>query len=59
VCVCGLDCTGSVWGLEVGCYEHVHEQSGSVKSDEFIDQLCNYQILRKDPPLCSFFPFVL
>jgi hypothetical protein len=33
--------------------EHAHEQSGSTKRREFLDQLKNYQILKKSPALVS------
>jgi hypothetical protein len=31
-----------------GSYEHGNEPSGSVKGDEFLDQMNDYQLLKKD-----------
>jgi len=41
----GLDSYGS----ETGSCEHGNEPSGSIKSGEFLDQLNDYQLLKKDP----------
>jgi hypothetical protein len=35
-------------------YEHVDELSGSVKGREFLDQLSNCQLLKKDSALWSY-----
>jgi hypothetical protein len=32
----------------VGCCEHGNEPSGSIKSKEFLDELSDYHLLKKD-----------
>ena len=45
---CGLDGSGTGQGQVVGCCEHVHEPSGFTKCWEFLDQLRNCWLLKKD-----------
>jgi hypothetical protein len=36
-----------------GSCEHGNEASGSVKSEEFLDQVNDYQLLKRDSASCS------
>jgi hypothetical protein len=45
---CGLDSSGSAYWPVVGCCEHGNEPSCSTTCREFLDQLIDYQLLKKD-----------
>jgi hypothetical protein len=45
---CGLDTSGLRYGPVAGFYEDSNEPSGSVKGGEFIDQLNDCELLKKD-----------
>jgi hypothetical protein len=39
--------TGLIW-LKTGCSKYFHELPGSMKRDEYLEQLNNCQIIKKD-----------
>jgi hypothetical protein len=41
---CGLDTSDSEQGQVVGCCEHGNEHSDSIKGEELVDQLSDYQL---------------
>jgi hypothetical protein len=43
-----MDSYDSGWGQMTDCSEHVNEASGSIKGDELLEQLSDYQLLNKD-----------
>jgi hypothetical protein len=45
---CGVDASGSGWNPVTGCCEHGNEPSVSIKGGEFLDQLSEYFLLKKD-----------
>jgi hypothetical protein len=44
---CGLDSPGPGLGPVAGSCEHDNETSGSIKGGEFLDQLSDYQFLKR------------
>jgi hypothetical protein len=50
----GLDSAGSVEGPVARHFEHVNEISGSIEGRELLEQLCDYQLLKKDSVLNGF-----
>jgi hypothetical protein len=50
---CLLNSSGSGYGLRAGCSEHGNEPSGVVKGREYLDQLSNHHLLRRDCALWS------
>jgi hypothetical protein len=45
---CGVDSSGSGKRPVAGSCEHGNETSGSIRSGEFLDQLGDYKLVRKD-----------
>jgi hypothetical protein len=45
---CGLDSCGSGEGPVAGCCEDGNEPSGSIRGEEFRDQLSDYLLLKED-----------
>jgi hypothetical protein len=45
---CGLDSSGSGHGPMVGSCEHGNELPSSIKGGEFLDQLSDNKLLKKD-----------
>jgi hypothetical protein len=43
-----MDASGLGWGPVVGCCVHGDERSSSIKGGEFLDQLSDCQLLKKD-----------
>jgi hypothetical protein len=50
---CGLDASDAGQGPAAGFCEHGNEPSGSIKGWEFLDQLSNYKLLKKDHGVTS------
>jgi hypothetical protein len=48
-----INCTGSEFGLVKGFCEQCNEPSGYVTGVTFLDQLSDYQLLKKDSASCS------
>jgi hypothetical protein len=44
----GLDASGSGQGPVAGCCKHDNESSASIRGGKFLDQLSDYQLLKKD-----------
>jgi hypothetical protein len=44
----GLDSTGSGYGPAAGSCRGGNERSGSIRTREFVDQLSDYQVIKKD-----------
>jgi hypothetical protein len=53
--MCGLDSTGSDYGLTVNFCEHGNESSDSIKGRKLLDQLSNYQLFVKYLELRSYY----
>jgi hypothetical protein len=45
---CGLDASVSGWDQIAGCCEHGNETLGSLEGGKFLEQLSDYQLLKKD-----------
>jgi hypothetical protein len=50
---CGIDSSGSGWGPVAVTCEESNEPTGSIKGGGFIDQLSDYQFLKKYSVSCS------
>jgi hypothetical protein len=46
--MCGLDSSGTGWGPVVGFCEHGNKPLASMKGGEFLDQLSDCWLLKKD-----------
>jgi hypothetical protein len=45
---CVLDASSTGWGSVAGCCVHGNERSGSIKGREFLGQLSDYNLLKKE-----------
>jgi hypothetical protein len=48
LCDCKLDSSGSSWGPVAGFCKYGNEPSNSIEYGEFLDQLSDYPLLKKD-----------